>query len=73
MKTELSIICEVITDYEQAKKEKDNGKIVWTIFTDNDKNYFEDKIVKKKDAGYIIMDGTNTKIILFRREKWSKK
>ncbi len=73
MQAEISIKCFISTDYEKAKKEKDNGKIVWTIFTDNDKNYFEDKVVKKKDAGYIIMDGTNTEIILFRREKWSKK
>lgn len=73
MKAEISIQCDIITDYNEAKKQEADGKIVWTLWIEDDKNYFRDKIIKKPEAGYIIMDKENAKIITSRREEWKLK
>ena len=74
MQAEISIKCDIITDYDEALEKEKQGKIVWTIFIDKqDRNYFVDKIVKKDCAGYVILDKTNTEIITSRREKWRMK
>ena len=75
MKAEISIKCDIITDYEEALEKEKQGKIVWTIFVDKqDRNYFVDKIIKKSEpVGYVVLDKTNTEIITSRREKWSMK
>ena len=69
MQAEISIQCDIITDYNEALEQEKKGKIVWTIFIDkDDKNYFKDKLVKKPCVGYIILDKSNAEIITSRRE-----
>jgi len=70
MKTELSISCNVITDYEEAKKEQGNST-VWTIVEKDDIQYIEQKLVKKNGVGFIIIPRIIKEIILYRREKWT--
>ena len=75
MDAELILKCDVITDYDEAKKQKSKGKRVWSVYLVKDKGFFSEQLLKKDDTvyGYVIMDKDNTEIILSRREIWKKK
>jgi len=74
MKAEISINCNIITDYEEAKKQQDKGDTVWTLIKDDkDEKLFKMKLIKTNSVGYIIIPKKVKEIILSRREEWSNK
>ncbi len=73
MKIEISTKAEFITDYEEARKEKEKGNTIWTIVEIDDKESYEQKLVKKNGIGWIVIPNPIEEIVLYKREKWSKK
>ncbi len=73
MKAEISIECDVITDYDEAKKQEEKGCTVWTIIEKDGKETFKKRLVKSNGICYIIMPKDTTEIVLFKREKWRNK
>lgn len=70
MKAELSIECDVITEYKKAKIAEEQGKIVWTIIDKNTNEHIERELIKTNAIGFIIMPETPNDIVLYRRERW---
>ena len=71
MKAEISIQCDIITDYDEAVKREKQGKIVWTIFIDKDNQHYQEKLVKKKGVvGWAIMDKAAPEIQMEEKRRW---
>ena len=75
MEAEITIKCNIITDYDEAKRKEKAEKKVWSIYVEKNKTYFSDKVLRKDgiEYSYVVMNKTNTEIILSRREIWTKK
>jgi len=73
MEIEISTKAVFVMDYEVAKKAKEKGNTVWTIVKIDGKENYELKLVKKDGVGWLIMPNPIKEIILFKREKWTKK
>jgi len=75
MEAEITIKCNIITDYNEAKRKEKAGKKVWSIYIEKNKTCFSDRVLRKNgvEYNYVVMNKIDTEIILSRREIWRKK
>ena len=73
MNIEISTNANFVMDYKEAKEALEKGNTVWTILKIEDKECYEQKLIKKNGIGWIIIPNIIKEITLFKREVWSKR